>query len=829
MKNILFKVAAILIITVLSIKNGYSVTNYNQIAVSKLKYTISGAYASVAPAYKDIGYNPFYYYYSENHYDVPETVMIDNNEYTVTSIDRKAFTNYYNGNNNSYYGSPLKTIRLPKTLKTIGEMAFYHCWQLEKIVIPENVESFGSFAFSGCSSLREIFYLSPSAPSNWTATSYTYVPSYSAYSKPSYSINDAKVIEMITFNTSTFTYTGSKPTIGWTNNVVGYTANLDLSSIQSEVGTYSTQLPLTLTKDNEIIKVKIPFTYTIAPAPLTIKINNAEREYGEDNPTFTYSYEGFINGEDESSLSSTPKISSSATKTSDVGNYVISGSNATSNHYSISYSTGVLSITKAPLTAKVENTSKEYGSSNPSFCMEFVGLKNGEKTPVWSSSPSYTTSATIKSSVGEYEISAKATPKNYELSEISSGILKITKAPLTLQANDLSKTYYSENPELTYTCNGLKYWDDISVLTVGPILSTNAKKESNAGIYEITIKGASAKNYVITYKDGHMTVQKRPLYVSVGNYERNYGEENPEFTIEYEGFVGADNYKSIDTEPYAYTSASKNTNVGTYTINITGGQDDNYSFYYNSGKITINKAEQDIIWNQDLTNLAVGEQVQLLAEASSGLSIAYSLDSNSFCEVYTTGKSSYIDCKAEGEIQIRASQEGNGNYYSTPRVSKKIKITSLGSEKPSLTIKQAGLGSISTHVERGSTYQFTITPEDEWVIHSVSFNDNDYSSKLDKSNTFTTPQITKNSTIIIVYSQNPSGIANAKVSSFKVIGTKNGIKISGAEIGTDADVYTIDGYLVKTQEISSINEEIELDNNKVYIIKVGKFTSKVRL
>ncbi len=60
MKNILFKVAAILIITVLSIKNGYSVTNYNQIAVSKLKYTISGAYASVAPAYKDIGYNPFY-------------------------------------------------------------------------------------------------------------------------------------------------------------------------------------------------------------------------------------------------------------------------------------------------------------------------------------------------------------------------------------------------------------------------------------------------------------------------------------------------------------------------------------------------------------------------------------------------------------------------------------------------------------------------------------------------------------------------------------------------------------------------------------------------
>jgi len=830
MKKFLFALSSIIVL---------SANAKTRVKVGDLYYDLSGAYASVAssrPVPRDCRGSEASLYTNES-YIVPSTITYDGLEYTVTEIGYAAFagwTNdlYANPKFDSSYaiGSTAKKIVLPPTIKKIDTYAFANCRNLTSIVIPENVTSIqGSTAFLNCDGLREIFYLSQTAPTNWTATSLTYVPLLSAYGNPGTKINDAQIIEMGAFNTSTFTYTGSKPTIGWTNNVVGYTANLDLSSIQSEVGTYSTQLPLTLTKDNEIIKVKIPFTYTIAPAPLTIKINNAEREYGEENPTFTYSYDGFINGEDESSLSSTPKISSSATKTSDVGNYVISGSNATSNHYSISYSTGVLSITKAPLTAKVENTSKEYGSSNPSFCMEFVGLKNGEKTPVWSSSPSYTTSATIKSSVGEYEISATATPKNYELSEISSGILKITKAPLTLQANDLSKTYYSENPELTYTCNGLKYWDDISVLTVGPTLSTNAKKESNAGIYEITIKGASAKNYVITYKDGHMTVQKRPLYVSVGNYERNYGEDNPQFTIEYEGFVGTDNYKSIDTEPYAYTSATKDTNVGTYTINITGGQDDNYSFYYNPGKITINKAEQDIIWNQDLTNLAVGEQVQLLAEASSGLPIAYSLDSNNFCEVYTTGKSSYIDCKAEGEIQIRASQEGNGNYYSTPRVSKKIKITSLGSEKPSLTIKQAGVGSISTHVERGSTYQFTITPEDEWVIHSVSFNDNDYSSKLDKSNTFTTPQITKNSTIIIVYSQNPSGIANAKVSSFKVIGTKNGIKISGAEIGTYADVYTIDGYLVKTHEIRSINEEIELDNNKVYIIKVGKFTSKVRL
>lgn len=830
MKKFLFALSSIIVL---------SANAKTRVKVGDLYYDLSGAYASVAssrPVPRDCRGSEASLYTNES-YIVPSTITYDGLEYTVTEIGYAAFAGwtsdlYANPMFDSSYaiGSTAKKIVLPPTIKKIDTYAFANCRNLTSIVIPENVTSIqGSTAFLNCDGLREIFYLSQTAPTNWTATSLTYVPLLSAYGNPGTKINDAQIIEMGAFNTTTFTYTGSVPSTEWTNNVAGYEANLDLSSIQFEVGTYSTLLPLTLTKDEETINVNIPFTYTIKAAPLTIKIDNVEREYGEENPTFTYSYEGFINGEDETSLSSLPKITTSASKTSDVGTYTISGSNAASSHYSISYSTGTLSITKAPLSTKIKDAYREYGASNPSFSMEYVGLKNGESTPSWTSSPSYTTTATNSSPVGEYEITATATPKNYELSKITSGILTINAAPLTIQANDVSKTYYSENPELTYTCSGLKYWDDNSVLTIQPTLATNAKKESDAGTYDITIEGASAKNYVIIYKNGHMTVQKRPLYVSVGNYERNYGEDNPQFTIEYEGFVGTDNYKSIDTEPYAYTSATKDTNVGTYTINITGGQDDNYSFYYNSGKLTINKAEQDIIWNQDLTNLAVGEQVQLLAEASSGLSIAYSLDSNEFCEVYTTGKSSYIDCKAEGEIQIRASQEGNGNYYSTPRVSKKIKITSLGSEKPSLTIKQAGLGAISTYVERGSTYQFTITPEDEWVIHSVSFNDKDYSSKLDKSNTFTTPQITKNSTIIIVYSQNPSGIANNKVASFKIIGTKNGIKISGAEIGTDADVYTIDGYLVKTQEIRSINEEIELDNNKVYIIKVGKFTSKVRL
>lgn len=61
----------------------------------------------------------------------------------------------------SYYGfflgcTSLKEVKLPSTLKSIDEAAFYNCSSLESIEIPEGVEQIKQFAFSGCSNLKEI-------------------------------------------------------------------------------------------------------------------------------------------------------------------------------------------------------------------------------------------------------------------------------------------------------------------------------------------------------------------------------------------------------------------------------------------------------------------------------------------------------------------------------------------------------------------------------------------------------------------------------------------------------------------------------------------------
>ena len=84
--------------------------------------------------------------------------------------------------------------------------------------------------------------------------------------------------------------------------------------------------------------------------------------------------------------------------------------------------------------------------------------------------------------------------------------LNVDKAPLTITANDCSKSQGEENPELTVTYNGFVNGDDVSALTTLPTVTTTATTNSPAGTYPITVSGASAANYDITYVNGTLTI-----------------------------------------------------------------------------------------------------------------------------------------------------------------------------------------------------------------------------------------------------------------------------------------------------------------------------------
>lgn len=84
--------------------------------------------------------------------------------------------------------------------------------------------------------------------------------------------------------------------------------------------------------------------------------------------------------------------------------------------------------------------------------------------------------------------------------------LLVNKAPLTINADNKSRFEGLVNPPLTITYTGFVLGQTNTVLTTQPTISTTATIASAPGMYPITVSGATAANYVITYTNGILTV-----------------------------------------------------------------------------------------------------------------------------------------------------------------------------------------------------------------------------------------------------------------------------------------------------------------------------------
>lgn len=76
---------------------------------------------------------------------IPSTVTHEGVECTVKYIKEEAFSR-----------SNRTSIKLPNTIESIGNRAFYSCSDLTEINIPNSVKSIGNEAFYGCSSLKSV-------------------------------------------------------------------------------------------------------------------------------------------------------------------------------------------------------------------------------------------------------------------------------------------------------------------------------------------------------------------------------------------------------------------------------------------------------------------------------------------------------------------------------------------------------------------------------------------------------------------------------------------------------------------------------------------------
>src|SRR5205814_7096451 len=167
-------------------------------------------------------------------------------------------------------------------------------------------------------------------------------------------------------------------------------------------------------------------------------------------------------------VSGSADCSSSAAANSPVSGspYVISCTEGTldaANYDFTTFRNADLTLTKAPLVVTAEDATREYGDANPAFTHHINGFKNGEQESDLTGPPDCVSIASATSPVpGPYAITCSgAASGNYDFS-YEAGQLTLTKAPLTVTADDAAREYGDANPNFTHHISGFKNGEPVA-------------------------------------------------------------------------------------------------------------------------------------------------------------------------------------------------------------------------------------------------------------------------------------------------------------------------------------------------------------------------------
>ena len=256
-------------------------------------------------------------------------------------------------------------------------------------------------------------------------------------------------------------------------------------------------------------------TFTIAPKPVTLTVADTSKMFGESDPEFGFAVEGLV--ERDGAVEELKDVELAREEGEDLGEYAISAVvNAESNpNYAVTVENGKFTI--APNTTEilvtitghkdslvydgVEHAVSGFDivSSVEAYSVDFVSY-NGDSAVVGTDAKVY--------SMGLAESDFENTSVNYTNVSfaVEDGKLEIVPKPVTLTVTNVSKDYGEEDPELTYTTEGLLTFNDVEDSLKNVTLSR--EEGVDAGEYAITatVDADSNANYAVTINNGVFTI-----------------------------------------------------------------------------------------------------------------------------------------------------------------------------------------------------------------------------------------------------------------------------------------------------------------------------------
>jgi filamentous hemagglutinin family protein len=319
---------------------------------------------------------------------------------------------------------------------------------------------------------------------------------------------------------------------------------------------------------------------------LLITANDFTRFYGDANPSFTASYDGFVHGDDASVVSGL-QFTTSANMQSDVGNYTITPFGASATDYNINYANGTLAVNPRLLTIRARDLSKFYGDTLPGFSAEFGGLASFDTEADISGLQFASAATNERADAGSYEITPRnAANPNYNIT-LESGTATVNPRPVTITAPSVSREYGAANPALVASGSNFVFAEFNSSL----VDFNEVPVDADVATYPITPTAYSDSNYAPRFVSGTLEVTPAPLELSADSFSREYGLANPAPTFTDGSYRLGQSFDDVFSDFQLSTSATQASSVGAYPIELAATQiNDNYDVTLNDGTLTVTKA-----------------------------------------------------------------------------------------------------------------------------------------------------------------------------------------------------------------------------------------------
>lgn len=655
---------------------------------------------------------------------------------------------------------------------------------------------------------------------NLSLANYTisYTDATLTISNVAFSAIPAKVYGDAPFNPGATAGNGTTPVYSSDNAAV---AVVDASGNIVITGAGTAHITATFAAGNGFPEQSATELLTVNKKPVAVTVDNASRVYGQNNPAaFSIRYNGFVNGETESVLTTAATATTAATNASPAGSYVITVSGAAAANYTFTYTNGVLTVGRATLQVTADNKNKTYGPAPlpvPTYSISGWVLNDNAATVNFFVQASHTAQANSGAGTYAINITGAASTANYNIL-YTAGTLTIDKAPLTITANNQVRSRGEDNPPLTVVYSGFVNGDDAGKLSVPVLVTTTAKRDSPAGNYDIVVSNAASPNYNIQFVNGvltvnnaqiitwypfsamvygdaafnpgavsdagvapvystdnpavalveggklritgagtatitatfpasadypatrvdqKLTVQKKSLIIAANNLTKNLGEPNPLLTASYTGFVNGDTNTVLITQPQLVTTAGLNSPVGNYPITVSGAAAANYNITYVPGNLSVVVPQQpNSISFGNLAAKAYGSaDFNPGAVSSAGLPVSYTSSNTAVATIVNNN----IHITGVGTANITASQPGDATHIAAENVTRTLVVTKAvltisvdsafklqGEANPPFLIRYSGFaaGDDSTVLSSLPAASTTATKESLQGVYTVVLNGN---------------------------------------------------------------------------------------------------------